>query len=144
MAVRLPALWPALLCSLTIHHMPCTALGAGMLCQRQSEQNFHLWNHNLFSQDSQVKSSFRNADIGALGPSRQQQELWPCGEITHCTDFSSSPSPLPSLSPVPTPQLRLEKLHQPQLSSDIFLRGHEVEPALSLCSPSSLWGQPRR
>ena len=32
-AVRLPARWSALLCSLTIHHMPCTALGAGMLRQ---------------------------------------------------------------------------------------------------------------
>lgn len=98
MAVCLPARWSALLCSLTIHHTPHTALGAGMLRQRQSEQNWHLWNLNLFSQDPQAKSSFRNANIGAFGSSRQQQEFGPCGEFTHCVSLTSAP-PLPHSPP---------------------------------------------
>ena len=69
-----------------------------MLHQQQSEQNLHLWNHNLFSQDPQAKSSFRNADIGAFGPSRQQQEFGPCGEFTHYMSLTSAP-PLPHSPP---------------------------------------------
>ena len=84
--------WRSITCH--THH----ALGAGMLHQQQSEQNLHLWNHNLFSQDPQAKSSFRNADIGAFGPSRQQQEFGPCGEFTHYMSLTSAP-PLPHSPP---------------------------------------------